>query len=170
MYWYFVEVEKYHEEEILKLMKGSPFEVFLPKKQRYFKKQELVTWVERLLFPGTIMIASDLPRTEFIKQWNEWLSMYSNLSQLIHIEKKDYFFLQEDEQLFLNSLMNEKQVIPISSGVLNDKQLIVETGPLQGLETRIKKIDRHQRTAQVQFQICGQAMLLYLGLIVKQSD
>lgn len=56
MRWYFVEVEKQHEEDVLELMKSSPFEAFLPKKQRYFKKQELVTWVERLLFPGTIMI------------------------------------------------------------------------------------------------------------------
>ena len=170
MSWYFVEVEKQHEEDVLELMKSSPFEAFLPKKQRYFKKQELVTWVERLLFPGTIMIVSNFPQAEFTKQFNEWLSQHSDLSQLIHLEEKEYFFLQEDERLFLNSLMNEQRVIPISTGVLNEKQLIVESGPLQGVESRIKKIDRHQRTAQVQFQICGQMMLLYLGLIVKQSD
>ena len=60
MRWYFVEVEKHHEEDVLELMKSSPFEAFLPKKQRYFKKQVLVTWVERLLFPGTIMITTSL--------------------------------------------------------------------------------------------------------------
>ena len=70
MRWYFVEVEKHHEEDVLELMKSSPFEAFLPKKQRYFKKQELVIWVERLLFPRTIMIASDFPQAEFTKQFN----------------------------------------------------------------------------------------------------
>lgn len=116
------------------------------------------------------MIVSNFPQAEFTKQFNGWLSQHSDLSQLIHLEEKEYFFLQEDERLFLNSLMNEQHVIPTSTGVLNGRQLIVESGPLQGLESRIKKIDRHQRTAQVQFQICGQLMLLYLGLIVKQND
>ena len=39
MRWYFVEVEKQHEEDVLELMKSSPFKAFLPKKQRYFKKR-----------------------------------------------------------------------------------------------------------------------------------
>ena len=127
MRWYFVEVEKQHEEDVLELMKSSPFKAFLPKKQRYFKKQELVTWVERLLFPGTIMIVSNFPQAEFTKQFNEWLSQHSDISQLIHLEEKEYFSLQEDERLFLNSLMNEQHVIPISTGFLNEKQLIIRT-------------------------------------------
>ena len=96
MRWYFVEVEKQHEEDVLELMKSSPFEAFLPKKQRYFKKQELVTWVERLLFPGTIMIVSNFPQAEFTKQFNGWLSQHPDISQLIHLEEKEYFSLQED--------------------------------------------------------------------------
>jgi len=168
MVWYFVEVEKFHEEEILELMKGSPFKAFLPKKQRYFKKQELVTLIERLLFPGTVIVASDLPQEEFANQFNTWLDQHQ--TQLIHREAKEYFFLSDEEQHFIASLMDEHNVIPQSIGVLNSRQLIVQSGPLKGLEQRIKKIDRHQRTAQVQFQICGQAMLLYLGLIVKPSD
>ena len=66
--------------------------------------------------------------------------------------------------------MDEHKVIHQSIGILDAKRLIIQSGPLKGLENRIKKIDRHQRTAQVQFQICGQVILLYLGLIVKPSD
>lgn len=96
---------------------------------------------------GTAHGSSNFLQAEFTNQFNEWLSQHSDISQRIHLEEKEYFSLQEDERLLLNSLMNEQHVIPISTGVLNEKQLIVESGPLQGVESRIKKIDRHQRTA-----------------------
>lgn len=168
MRWNFIEVEKHHEEAVIELLRSSPFNAFLPKKQRYFKKQDYVTVLDRLLFPGTVIVASDLPQEEFANQFNTWLDQHQ--TQLIHREAKEYFFLSDEEQHFIASLMDEHNVIPQSIGVLNSRQLIVQSGPLKGLEQRIKKIDRHQRTAQVQFRICGQAMLLYLGLIVKPSD
>ena len=168
MRWNFIEVEKHHEEAVIELLRSSPFNAFLPKKQRYFKKQDYVTVLDRLLFPGTVIVASDLSQAEFASQFNTWLDQHP--TELIHREAKEYFFLSDDEQHFITSLMDEHNVIPQSTGVLNSKQLIIQSGPLKGLEQRIKKIDRHQRTAKVQFQICGQAMLLYLGLIVKPSD
>lgn len=99
-------------------------------------------------------MASDLSQAEFASQFNTWLDQHP--TELIHREAKEYFFLSDDEQHFITSLMDEHNVIPQSTGVLNSKQLIIQSGPLKGLEQRIKKIDRHQRTAQVQFQICGQ--------------
>lgn len=168
MRWNFIEVEKRHEEEVIELLRSSPFTAFLPKKQRYFKKQDYVTVLDRLLFPGTVIITSDLPQDEFASQFNTWLEQHP--TELIHREAKEYFYLSNDEQHFIASLMDEHKVIHQSIGILDDKRLIIQSGPLKGLENRIKKIDRHQRTAQVQFQICGQVILLYLGLIVKPSD
>ena len=168
MRWNFIEVEKRHEEEVIELLRGSPFTAFLPKKQRYFKKQDYITVLDRLLFPGTVIITSDLPQDEFASQFNTWLEQHPTV--LIHHEAKEYFYLSNDEQHFIASLMDEHNVIHQSIGILDAKRLIIQSGPLKGLENRIKKIDRHQRTAQVQFQICGQVILLYLGLIVKPSD
>ena len=54
--WYFIETERFQEEQVKEALLNSQFDVFVPKKEMYFKKGDLTTLTLRFLFPGTVLI------------------------------------------------------------------------------------------------------------------
>lgn len=56
------------------------------------------------------------------------------------------------------------RVIEMSSGVIEHDRVIVNTGPLQGLEGSIRKIDRHKRLACLEIQMLGRVKTIVVGL------
>ena len=63
-----------------------------------------------------------------------------------------------------------KQIVGMSEGVIEGSQIIISSGPLQGLEGYIKKIDRHKRKAWVELPMFGRLQKVEVGLeIVRKT-
>lgn len=57
--------------------------------------------------------------------------------------------LDSREAELLAALMDQSHVIRVSRGALEDGRLVVQEGPLAGLEHLVTRIDRHRRVAYV---------------------
>lgn len=73
--------------------------------------------------------------------------------------------LAKDETAWIDSLTHTgHRVIEISSGVIVNERVIVNEGPLVGLEGLIKKVDRHKRLAYLEVRILGRVKTIVVGL------
>ena len=69
-----------------------------------------------------------------------------------------------DEKQFLKRIQNEEHLTAMSKGIIIGDKVIVEEGPMCGLEALIKKIDRHHRIAEIESEICGRKARMRVGL------
>lgn len=64
-----------------------------------------------------------------------------------------------------------ERVIGMSTGVIEHDNVIVQSGPLKGLEGWISKIDRHKCLAFLEVRILGRTKTIGVGLeIVRRTD
>ena len=66
-------------------------------------------------------------------------------------------------------LGKEEQLVAMSTGIIENDQVRILTGPLQGMEGYIRKINRHKRKAWVSIEMFGRSVDMEVGLeIVKK--
>ncbi len=72
--------------------------------------------------------------------------------------------LREEEIQFLLTFGGEKQVVEMSEGIIEQSKVRVISGPLQGMEGCIRKIDRHKRKAYLEVEMFGRMQRVQVGL------
>lgn len=168
--WYVVQTRTGTEESIrLQCQKNVSAEVlkrcFIP----YYEEQKRIrgewTTQKKVLFPGYVfMIAENVE------------SLYKELKTVIGLTKligtgDEIVPLQEEEIKFLEGFGGEKQVVEMSEGIIEGGQVKVTSGPLQGKEGYIRKIDRHKRKAWLEIEMFGRIQNIQVGLeIVAKRD
>jgi transcriptional antiterminator NusG len=65
--------------------------------------------------------------------------------------------VREKERLYWERLFDADFCIAGSVGVAEGDTIRITSGPLVGMESRIKKIDRHKREAVVEMEVMGAA-------------
>lgn len=64
---------------------------------------------------------------------------------------------------------NLEQLVAMSTGIIENDQVRILTGPLQGMEGYIRKINRHKRKAWVSIEMFGRSVDMEVGLeIIKK--
>ena len=167
---YFVETERFQEEQVKEALLNSQFDAFVPKKEMYFKKRDLTTLTLRFLFPGTVLIHDPASPPQFAKKLNAWLDQKHPDTEWIHRELEAYYSLLPDEKDDLEQLLDDEKILRFSKGIIRNKELHVLKGPLQGREKEVQKIKRHQRLATLPIKLCGQTILLIVGLEIVEKN
>jgi transcriptional antiterminator NusG len=73
------------------------------------------------------------------------------------------------EEAVLKRLVDKKEIVGMSTGIIeNDKVRILE-GPLVGLEGIVKKINRHKRTAVLKMELFDRVMQVEVGLEITEK-
>ena len=106
MSWYFIETERFQEEQVREALLNFQFDAFVPKKEMYFKKRDLTTLTLKYLFPGTVLIHDPASPSQFAKKLNAWLDQKQPGSEEIHREANAYFSLASDEKETLEQLLS----------------------------------------------------------------
>ena len=57
----------------------------------------------------------------------------------------------------------------MSEGIIEGSRVIVRTGPLQGMEGLIRKIDRHKRKAWLELPMFGGTHTVQVGLEITEK-
>ena len=161
--WYVVQTRTGTEESIrIQYKKNVSAEVlercFIP----YYEEQKRIrgewTTQTKVLFPGYVFMI-----TENVEALYEELKTIIGLTKLIGTGE-EIVPLQEEEIAFLESFGGAKQVVEMSQGVIEHSQVKVTSGPLQGKEGYIRKIDRHKRKAWLEIEMFGRAQNIQVGL------
>ena len=79
--------------------------------------------------------------------------------------------LSEEEIRFMERFGGPGQIVGMSEGIIAGGRTVITSGPLQGMEGYIKKIDRHKRKAWVELPMFGRMQRVEVGLeIVRKIE
>ena len=166
--WYVMQVHTGTEENIRcqcqRLISSDTLErCFIPYYQQ--KKRFQGEWhiQERILFPGYVFLIA-----EFLEQLAENLRIVTGMTRLLGTGDEIIPLSQEEVELLLK-LGKEEQLVTMSTGIIENDQVRILTGPLQGMEGYIRKINRHKRKAWVSIEMFGRSVDMEVGLeIIKK--
>lgn len=85
-------------------------------------------------------------------------------------KNKDEVLLNPCETPYLKLLCPEGSLVNMSKGIIKDGILIITSGPLQGREQLIRKVDRHKRTAEIEIPLEGRKQRITVGLEIYKKQ
>ncbi|MGF0019741.1 antiterminator LoaP [Sporofaciens sp. SGI.106] len=163
--WYVVQVRTGTEENIrIQCQKRIPETIlqrcFIPYYEE--KKRMRGEWVtlKKVLFPGYVFMV-----TEELEELYLQLRCVEGLTRLIGTGD-EIVPISSREEAFLRRMGGEEQLVHMSEGIIEGAQVHVTTGPLQGMEGYIRKIDRHKRKAYLEVSMFGRMQSIQVGLEV----
>lgn len=161
--WYVMQVRTGTEENIRcqceRIIDPSVLEqCFIPYFQQ--KKRFQGKWhiQEKVLFPGYVFLIAKNP-----EKLADSLRNVMGLTKLIGTGR-EIVPLTKAEINFLQQMGNDRHLVEISTGIIENDKVKILKGPLMGLEGYIRKIDRHKRTARLELYMFGRNMEMQVGL------
>lgn len=166
--WYVMQVRTGTEENIcIQCKKDIEEDVlekcFLPYYEEKRRVQGEWRTLKKVLFPGYVFaITKDMEK------------LYQQLKKVIGLTKllgtgREIIPLTEKEVAFLVRFGGEDQVVAMSEGIIIGSKVIVNSGPLQGMEGYIRKIDRHKRRAYLEIPFFGRTQNVQVGLEIVEK-
>lgn len=166
--WYVMQVRTGTEERIKlqceRIIEKSVLErCFIPHYQQ--KKRFQGEWhiQEKILFPGYVFLIA-----QNLEILTERLALVIGLTKLIGTGDEIVPLCQE-EVAFLLRMGNEKQVVEMSTGIIENDKVRIQEGPLVGMEGLIKKIDRHKRQAVLEVELFGRMVEMKVGVEIVEK-
>jgi transcriptional antiterminator NusG len=168
--WYVFFAKSGEERDALPMIRHSfdnmPARPFIPTIEMPFKKHGEVRYEIRLMFPGYVFMETDMPNDEFVVLANTCARRSGHILKLLRYgDEYEETALRDVERKALETLWGNGDChIAMSFGTLQDKKLVVTKGPLMGMESNVRKIDRHCMTATVQLEMFGEIHMTVFGL------
>lgn len=167
--WYVVQVRTGEEKSVVNMCEsimGSSIEYsfFVPETVRL--KRFCGKWhnIKKAMFPGYVFIES-----------NQIQDIYEELKKIPVLTKilktgMSITPLHEQEENRIRKLIDKDYVAEMSIGYIEGDKLIVQEGPLTGMEGMIKKIDRHKRIAVLAVDMMGGKVDVEVGLEILHKN
>ena len=118
---------------------------------------------KKLLFPGYLFVV-----TKQIDDLKDALHQIPKLTKVLGTDNTPVA-LSEKEVEFLKHFLNSDYEVDISEGILVGDQLIIQSGPLKGMEGIVKRIDRHKRIAVIETDMFHRKIEMTVGLEVAEK-
>ena len=131
---------------------------------RQMKRQGQWRSEKRVMFPGYVFLESDDVEKLFMQ-----LKRIIGMTKLLGTDR-DPVPLTAKEAEFLEKLGGGTESVDYSEGIIVGDRVQVYSGPLQGMEGMICKIDRHKRLAWIELEFLGQKRRMELGLGVVRRE
>lgn len=173
MYWYVLFVKTGREEKVEQLLKKrldtDAFMPFIPMHETLFKISGKVKKELKSLFPGYLFIESEISGMEFVKSISRAICDLMDVFRFLKYGDTDQIAMNEHEKCMLLSLCNEDHCILSSSGIIVGNSVYIKEGPLAGLESIVRKIDRHKRRAIIDLEFMGSVREVSLALEIVEK-
>lgn len=149
-----------------KLVDGSVLhESFVPEYETMWKTSAGWRPERRLLFPGYLFFVTDN-----VESLAAGLAKVPNRVRILGDEENSFMVLSDAERDWFLAFIDQDRVVRMSEGIIENDEVKITKGPLMGKEARIKKIDRHKRTAFVEVTMFGRKTTAKVGLeIVRKA-
>lgn len=167
--WYVIQVMSGAERKTMELSRAlidkSLFQkIFLPEIE-VMKRYHGAWHKERQrIFPGYFFVV-----TEDVEALRLAFYKVPRLTKVLGIEWTPVA-LSEDEVRLMQHIMNSEYVVELSRGILVGDRLVIESGPMMGMEGMVKRIDRHKRTATLEMELFGRLVEATMGMEVVRKQ
>lgn len=157
--WYVFRVQTGEENKackfLNKLYNKEESVAFVPQVEIVIKDSQIVRKELRSMFPGYIFTDSILDERLFVDLAYKYARFSKCIFYLLGDGKINYVKLSEDEKKFLLGFCNDEYIVEDSKGFIVGDKIFVTSGPLQGRESIIKRINRHKRRAEIELMWFG---------------
>ena len=119
---------------------------------------------ERILFPGYVFLIAENPE-KLVKE----LRKVIGLTKLIGTGDEIVPLVQEEIDLLMK-IGTDKQLVEMSSGIIENDRVQILSGPLMGMEGNIRRIDRHKRIAYMEIEMFGRTVEMKVGLEIIKKE
>lgn len=149
------------ELEVKKVAQKNGFNVIVPR--RILKEQKNREWksVERILIPGYVFVQAEMTAENYYT-----LEAVPGLINILRGASADPEPVPENEMKVIFSLTRDSDLVGISDIYYEGQDIKVASGPLQGMEGNIVKVDKRRFRAKVKFTIAGNEKVIELGINV----
>ncbi len=137
---------------------------FVPQVEIIFKNLKQTRKELKPMFPGYVITETIIDARSFINQTSRKVRSFKHIINLLGKENPDYMALCEEEKKYLLEFCNDDCIIRESVGFIEGDRIYVASGPLQGRESVIKRIDRHKRRAEIELEFMGNLRRVYVAL------
>ena len=128
---------------------------FIPQAQLIYKTSKFIRKELKPLFPGYVFVDSALDERAFITQAYKVIRFSKCIVKLLGRENIDYMKITDNEKSFLLDFCTDGYVTKESKGFIIGDKIVVTSGPLEGKESIIRRIDRHKRRAEIDIEFLG---------------
>lgn len=151
------------EEKVVKRLKQklSPdvYLPFIPYRETPFRRQGITHKDKTILFPGYVFVQTEIGAEMLAEQLYLDIQMSgakADIYRILHYgdNKKDVA-LREYERQEWSRFFGDAFVVEGSVGFIAGDQIRITSGSLMGMESCIRKINRHKREAIVEIDIMG---------------
>lgn len=169
MNWYVLFVMGGKEQKICDFLDEAGFDAFVPRMEVLYHKRGKYYPIEKPMFPSYIFIESSLEHIAFHQQMMDLRKRRSGIIRELRFDNEGTPALKEEEKALIERLIGRNRLMEHSIGYMEGDRVIVTEGPLQGLESKIIRMDRHKRRGQIEVNMLGQTVKLSVSLeIVKK--
>ena len=91
------------------------------------------------------------------------------MTKLIGIGDQILPLVQEEVELLMR-IGTDKQLVEMSSGIIENDRVRILSGPLMGMEGNIRRIDRHKRIAYLEIEMFGRTVEMKVGLEIIRKE
>lgn len=146
MYWYFIQNKTASVSSLMHFFNNQTSIVaFVPKMEKWFGSKRFKKYMIQDMYSDYIFIKTCMNEKEFMGQYENFFKDIQNSATLM--KQGNSYLIDKDMQSVFDQLFDEEGIIVHSVGNIVNSKLIVDEGPLRGLENHVIKIDRHRRIA-----------------------
>jgi transcriptional antiterminator NusG len=177
--WVILFVRTGSEKQILRKLKenlnANEYLPFLPTKEAPHRTRGVIYKVRKLLFPGYVFIQTEIEGSTIIEMLELIITgttWSKDIYTILHYgdNKKDVV-VRKAERLYWERLFDSKFCITESVGLIEGNVVRIISGVLIGMESNIKRINRHKREAIVEMEMMGGMREVRLMLdVVEKSN
>lgn len=144
------------------------FDCFCLESERFFrsKKQRILgnVYKKRPLFPGYVFIETNMPAKDFLIAYSNVIYNATDIIKLLHSGDYTNIALPTFERQQLEFLYRGKRILEHSVGYKEGDKVVIKYGALVEREGSIRYINRHNREAQVEFELFGKKISARVAL------
>nr|WP_162305437.1 antiterminator LoaP [Brevibacillus laterosporus] len=170
MSWYALFVETGKENVVEKILTNHfnqhVFRCLVPKKIVSEKKNGVSYDSIKTLFPGYIFIQTNITSTIYYDLMSIPMTYYMvNCGKYKNDSCLTYYSeIPEEDMNWILQITDKEGLLSYSDVIIEDRQVQVITGPLQGMEAFIKKIDKRKKRAKIEIELLGEIKTLDVGI------
>lgn len=156
--------EKKVERRIMEQLFDEDIVPFTPMLETLFKRAGKVKKELSIMFPGYVFIESDLESKEFRQRTLQIIRTSKDIIGVLSYCNSDRIAVREDEKAALLRYCNDDHCIESSMGFIEGDKVCIESGPMVGMESVIKEINRKKMEATFELEFMGNITRLKVGL------
>lgn len=167
-YWYIFWVLTGHEKQVEKRVMDQLYDEdiipFIPMLETLFRRAGKVKKELGIMFPGYVFIESNMESKEFRERTLQIIRSSKDIIGILGYGNSDEIAVREDERVALMRFCNDNHCIESSMGFIEGDKFHIESGPMVGMESVIKEINRKRMEASFELEFMGRIARFTVGL------